>query len=80
MNVYRFTYKIYHQSDEYRHSDEIIVVADSSVDALRKGIDYIIADRERWGYMCDYDGANIFVCYHNGNLCETYTDLNVRRI
>lgn len=80
MNVYRLTYIVCYPSEEYRHDKEVLVAAESKDDAIRKGIDYIIAERERWGYTCDYDGVNVFVCYHSGNLCETYTDFKVEEV
>ena len=80
MKVYVLTYVIGQRSGDRQPDCEILVIGESKDDAMRRGIKRVIAERERWGYMCDYDGANVFVCHPNGNLCETYTDFKVEEV
>lgn len=76
MKKYKITYTVLPTSE----SCCTRVIAGDAADAMRKGIQYIIAERERCGYMCNYDGTEIAVCYCNGNLCETYTDFEVKEL
>lgn len=80
MKRYRVYYTIRGASAEYQFDEWLLVNADSKADAMQKGINYLIAERERWGYICDYDEETISVCYHNGNLCETYTDFTAEAV
>ncbi len=80
MNVYVLTYVIGQQQGDRQPDCEILVVGKSKDDAMRRGIKRVIAERERWGYTCDYDGATIFVYLPNGNLCETYTDFKIEEL
>ena len=80
MKRYNVYYTIRGASAEYQFGEYLLVIADSKAAAIQKGIQYLIAERERWGYICDYDGETVSVCYHNGNLCETYTGFKVSEI
>ena len=56
------------------------VVAADAAAAMQKEIQYIIEERERCGYICNYNGTEIAVCRYDGNLCETYTDFEVKEL
>ncbi len=80
MKKYRVYRTIQDASAEHQFDEWILVNADSKAAAMQKGIQYLIAERERWGYICDYDGETVSVCYHTGDLCETYTDFTAEAV
>lgn len=80
MKRYKVHYTIQGASDERQFDSWLLAYAESKVVAMQKGVKYLIANRERYGYICDYDGGTVSVCYQNGNLCETYTDFKVSEI
>ena len=80
MKAYKIIYTVLPASELCCTRVTAAVVAADAAAAMQKVIHYIIEERERCGYICNYNGTEITVCLYNGNLCETYTDFEVEEL
>ncbi len=80
MNLYRVTYEIFGADAECQDHDWIDVVAESAYDAIEKTVNYISAERELMGCICDYDGFDLFVRRNDGNIVESYGEFKTQRL